>query len=320
MNDDKIAQTVDEIERELSHDDPAFVRRVGRLERRDDTIVLSVFALLAAAPSCWSWAWRHSRGPRALLPLWPSSAASRSTSVTSAASGGLPSRRTCRQPRQAVRCLAVSSTWRNTDDLRPWRRAVGWRTLVPWKRPASSLASTGSDTAQEALRWAVGLGETLGAEVVAVHAVGLLEELHDRDVAEDSWRAGLRDLVERTWCAPLARARCGHRVELRHGHPVDVLLGLADDEHAALIVVGSRGVGANPALALGSTSLRVLQGARVPVLVVPDGGRPAASARGLELRRLLVGVDRSEASLVALELASDVAGLLGGSLSVLEVI
>ena len=178
----------------------------------------------------------------------------------------------------------------------------------------------GSDTAQEALRWALGLGETLGAEVVAVHAVGLVEELHDCGVAEDSWRAGLRDLVERTWCAPLARARCGHRVELRDGHPVDVLLGVADDEHAALIVVGSRGVGANPALALGSTSLRVLQGARVPVLVVPDRGRPAASARGLELRHLLVGVDRSEASLVALELASDVAGLLGGSLSVLEVI
>src|ERR687892_166065 len=43
----------------------------------------------------------------------------------------------------------------------------------------------GSDTAQEALRWAVGLGETLGAEVVAVHAVGLLEELHDCGVAED---------------------------------------------------------------------------------------------------------------------------------------
>ena len=47
MNDDKITQTVDEIERELAHDDPAFVRRVGRLQRRDDTIVLSVFALLA---------------------------------------------------------------------------------------------------------------------------------------------------------------------------------------------------------------------------------------------------------------------------------
>ena len=54
----------------------------------------------------------------------------------------------------------------------------------------------GSDTAQEALRWALGLGETLGAEVVAVHAVGLVEELHDCEVSEDSWRAGLRRLVE----------------------------------------------------------------------------------------------------------------------------
>jgi hypothetical protein len=47
MNDDKVTQTVDEIERELAHDDPAFVRRVSRLQRRDDVTVLSVFALLA---------------------------------------------------------------------------------------------------------------------------------------------------------------------------------------------------------------------------------------------------------------------------------
>jgi quercetin dioxygenase-like cupin family protein len=59
-----------------------------------------------------------------------------------------------------------------------------------------------------------------GAQVAAVHAVGLLEELHDRDLGEDSWRASLRDLVERTWCAPLARARCAHRVDLRDGHRV----------------------------------------------------------------------------------------------------
>jgi nucleotide-binding universal stress UspA family protein len=107
---------------------------------------------------------------------------------------------------------------------------------------------------------------------------------------------------------------------LRDGHPIDVLLGAAHDEHAALIVVGSRGVGANPALALGSTSLRVLQASRVPVLVVPERREPASSAGELGLRHLLVGVDRSEASPVALELASEVTSLLGGSLSVLEVI
>jgi nucleotide-binding universal stress UspA family protein len=178
----------------------------------------------------------------------------------------------------------------------------------------------GSNTAQEALRWAVRLGEVVGAEIVAVHAVGLLEEVHDRDVAEDSWRARLRDLVEEVWCAPLARTRCRHRVELREGHPVDVLLAAADDEPAALTVVGSRGVGANPALALGSTSLRVLQAARVPVLVVPDLSEDGSPAGGLALRHVLVGVDRSEPSLAALELAADVAQLLGGSLSVLEVV
>ena len=178
----------------------------------------------------------------------------------------------------------------------------------------------GSDTAQEALRWGVGLAAALGAEVVAVHAVGLLEELHDPGVPEHAWRAGLRDVVETTWCAPLAKARFPHRVELRDGHPVDVLLGTADDEHAVLLVMGSRGVGANPAMALGSTSLRVLQAARVPVLVVPDRREGTPPTDGVALRHILVGLDRSEPSFAALELASDVADLLGGSLSVLEVI
>jgi nucleotide-binding universal stress UspA family protein len=178
----------------------------------------------------------------------------------------------------------------------------------------------GSDTAQEALRWGVGLAAVLGAEVVAVHAVGLLEELHDPGVPEHAWRGGLRDVVETTWCAPLAKARFPHRVELRDGHPVDVLLGTADDEHAVLLVMGSRGVGANPPMALGSTSLRVLQAARVPVLVVPDRREGAPPADRVALRHILVGLDRSEPSFAALELASDVADLLGGSLSVLEVI
>jgi nucleotide-binding universal stress UspA family protein len=182
------------------------------------------------------------------------------------------------------------------------------------------VAVDGSDTAQEALGWAVGLAEALGAEVVAVHAVGLLEEAHDPGVPEHSWRARLRDVVETTWCAPLAKARCPHRVELRDGHPVDVVLGAADDEHAVLLVMGSRGVGANPAMALGSTSLRVLQAARVPVLVVPDPREGASPSGRVALRHILVGLDRSEPSFAALELASDVADLLGGSLSVLEVI
>ncbi len=178
----------------------------------------------------------------------------------------------------------------------------------------------GSATSQEALRWAIALGEALGAEVVAIHALGLLDRWHDPDASARSWRRTLCALVERTWCAPLARAPGTHRVEVRDGDPVEVLVGAAEDEHADVLVVGSRGFGDRPELALGSTSLHVLQTARVPVLVVPDRRPGAVAADGLRLNHLLVGVDRSRASRTALELAADVALALGGSLSVLEVV
>jgi hypothetical protein len=48
MNDDKVTRAIHEIERLLAHDDPAFVQRLRRLQRRDDVTVLSVFVLLAA--------------------------------------------------------------------------------------------------------------------------------------------------------------------------------------------------------------------------------------------------------------------------------
>jgi nucleotide-binding universal stress UspA family protein len=176
----------------------------------------------------------------------------------------------------------------------------------------------GSATSQEALRWAIGLSGVLGAEVVAVHALGLLDRWHDPETSARSWRKTLCGLVEHTWCAPLLRAPGAHRVEVRDGHPVDVLLAAAARERASLLVVGSRGVGANPALALGSTSLRVLQEACLPVLVVPDGrDRTSGDGNELRLRHLLVGVDGSGSSLAALDVAADVAEMLGGSLSVL---
>jgi nucleotide-binding universal stress UspA family protein len=137
----------------------------------------------------------------------------------------------------------------------------------------------GSATSREALRWASRLGEALGAEVVAIHALGLLDRWLDPDASARSWRRTLCALVERTWCAPLAQSGGTHRVEVRDGDPVDVLLAAVEDEHADLLVVGSHGVGGRPELALGSTSLHVLQAARVPVLVVP------ATARPVHLRR-----------------------------------
>ena len=175
----------------------------------------------------------------------------------------------------------------------------------------------GSPGAQAALAWAMRLGEALGAEVVAVHAVGLLETAHPAGQPAGAWRAGLRDLTDHRWCARLVDAGLAHRIEVVDGPAVDVLLDAAQREHASLVVVGARGVGRRPELALGSTSLRLLQAARVRTLVVPDA---VVSETEVDRprRRILVGVDRSPASLAALAVAVDLAPVLGASLTVVE--
>jgi nucleotide-binding universal stress UspA family protein len=155
--------------------------------------------------------------------------------------------------------------------------------------------------------------------IVAVHALGPLDRWHDPDASARSWRKALCDLVDQTWCGPLARAASPHRVEVREGHPVDVLLAITAAERAALLVVGSRSIAAAPAQAPGSTSRGVAQWAPVPVLVVPDRCDGPSGSDALALRHLVVGVDGSPPSFAALAVAADVAEPLGASLTVLHV-
>lgn len=178
----------------------------------------------------------------------------------------------------------------------------------------------GSPGSRQAMRWAGRLARLLDAEVVVVHAIGLLEERHAPGASVAQRRAELRTLVEDEWCAPLATADCPHRIEVRDGSPVDVLLRVAEASGAALVVTGCRGVGGNTALALGSTSLKLLQAARLPVLVVPESGDGAPPAEAGPLGTILVGVDRSAPALIALGLATDLAEVAGGSLAVIEVL
>jgi nucleotide-binding universal stress UspA family protein len=58
---------------------------------------------------------------------------------------------------------------------------------------------------------------------------------------------------------------------VRDGNEPGALLTLAREEDAALIVVGSRGLGAVRSALLGSFSRSVLADAPCPVVVVPPG-------------------------------------------------
>ena len=129
----------------------------------------------------------------------------------------------------------------------------------------------GSANSRAAVQWAAGLASDLGSEVIAVHALGLLDRIDDRgQVATQPNRDRIREVFESSWCEPLDRAGVRCRRLTRDGHPVDVLLAVADEEGADLLVVGSRGLGDHHELLLGSTSTQVAQHSSRPVVIVSD--------------------------------------------------
>ena len=129
----------------------------------------------------------------------------------------------------------------------------------------------GSPNSRLAAAWAARLATAAGAEVVAVHALGLLERLGRGSDPEpvENLVPEIQELFANEWCAPLSEAGAACRRELRFGPPVQVLLDVAEAEDADLIVVGSRGLGGASALLLGSTSSRLANSSSRPVLIVP---------------------------------------------------
>jgi nucleotide-binding universal stress UspA family protein len=89
-----------------------------------------------------------------------------------------------------------------------------------------------------------------------------------------------------------------------------VALLLEASEHASLVVVGSRGTGGFTELLLGSTTLHVAGHASCPVIAVPAAGDEPPERRGV-----VVGVDGSARSEVAIAFAFEEADDLGEGLT-----
>ncbi|HET6809426.1 MAG TPA: universal stress protein [Acidimicrobiales bacterium] len=127
----------------------------------------------------------------------------------------------------------------------------------------------GSPNSLAAVEWVAGLARLVGAEVTAVHALGLLERFDaDPPVPVEGHGDEIRRRFEDVWTAPLNDLPVPARREMRYGRPADVLLGLGEEHDVDLVVVGTRGLG-GAGLLLGSTSAEVAQRCRRPVVVVP---------------------------------------------------
>jgi len=124
--------------------------------------------------------------------------------------------------------------------------------------------------------------------------------------AEEAQQAAL-DAASKTLTEAGARFRCRKDC----GHPVDMILSVAEAEQVDLIVMGSRGLSGWQALLLGSNSAAVVHHAHCPVLIV----------RGdqAQFHRILIPSDGSEGAGHAARVAFELAARLQASLTVLNV-
>ena len=130
----------------------------------------------------------------------------------------------------------------------------------------------GSDDAQNAVGYTAQLAHQLGAEVVVVHAIGLLEHLPiDADHPDITVGDQAREQLHSLWSRVLRDQGIPHTCRAEEGPPLLALPRVAGQVQADLIVVASHGTGRNHAVPLGSTAHGMIQLATIPVLVVPGG-------------------------------------------------
>jgi nucleotide-binding universal stress UspA family protein len=153
------------------------------------------------------------------------------------------------------------------------------------------VGADGSPGAANALRWASQLASRHGVEVIVMTGF---------QPVDSELRPGrLETLVARqeqelaSWCEAARLDDVPIRTIVEHGDPREVLLAVAEREHADLIVIGRVGRSKGPGLfRIGSMAEWLAHHVDRPVAIVSDDVSPA-------IRNVLVGVDGSDGSRAA---------------------
>lgn len=177
--------------------------------------------------------------------------------------------------------------------------------------PAVVVGYDGSEHASIAVDWAAAEAASRGLplSLVAATTIPLEGMRFGGSVLSPS---AIDDLLERLQVATQARAdesRMAHpglevEVKVALGSPASVLIEAS--ANAALVVLGSRGMGGFRGLLVGSVGVQVASSAACPVVVIRKLPDPAAHT-------IVVGVDGSDLSLAALDFAFDMADRRGWS-------
>ena len=138
------------------------------------------------------------------------------------------------------------------------------------------VGTDGSDTATQAVRQAVDMASAVGATLELVSAYAPVPEqrlrTERRDAPEDvQWAINPRREVEASLAdaAEVAReAGVSVTTHARQGDPADVILEVAEERKADLVIVGNKGMTGAKRFLLGSVPNKVSHHAPCSVLIV----------------------------------------------------
>lgn len=147
------------------------------------------------------------------------------------------------------------------------------------------VATDFSSPSELALAWGAQVARSHGARLLLAHV--LTPPMPVADFAappltlDQELRAAARERLDEILAGP-ELAGIEAEAVLLDGMPAPAVLAAAEEHHAHLLVVGTRGLAGVRHLLLGSTAERIVQGATAPVLSVhPEDPRPEASPRTL---------------------------------------
>lgn len=169
-------------------------------------------------------------------------------------------------------------------------------------------AVDGSPSALDAVRWAADEAARRGLELRLLHAVSVAAIAYGgayawpKDYFDAMRQAGHDYLADAASKAQQLHPDLSVTTELIEGGPIPVLVDAS--EHAALLVLGSRGLGGFTGILTGSTAIATIARAHCPVTVV-RGEQPDAKGP------VVVGVDGSPTSETALAWAFEEASSRG---------
>lgn len=187
------------------------------------------------------------------------------------------------------------------------------------------VPTDGSTETEQAVAHALGLARACEA---TVHVVSVVEETEYAPVVESEEREQLRAATEevgRSAIADVVQQAEPFDIqierELRHGSAHEELLAYASEQDIDLVVMGTHGQ-TGTRRELGSTTLRVVRNADVPVLTVRfrEGVRLELGEYSTFYDDILVATDGSDGASLAAEHAVDIAALYDANVHALYVV